>query len=129
MIEAPFVDEISGLVIVKMLDKKALNMMMLKLKFVWNLATLDVTNSSLETVIFNQREMLGMLDLRLVGYYKTKQGSLQLNLSIYYRFESADILCEQFNKFINTFKKEKEETKENYPWWWKEKNVRQGNIR
>ena len=29
----------------------------------------------------------------------------------------ADVLCEQFNKFINTLKKErKEETKEKYPW-------------
>ena len=33
-IEAPFIDEISELAIVKMLDKKAQNMMMLKLKFV-----------------------------------------------------------------------------------------------
>ena len=35
-----------------MLDKKAQNTMMLKLKFVQNLATLVVTNNSLETVIF-----------------------------------------------------------------------------
>ena len=54
--------------------------------------------------------------MRLVGYYKIKQGILQQNLSRYYRFESADILCEQFNKFINTLKKEKEEMKEKYPW-------------
>ena len=33
-IEAPFVDEISGLAIVKMLDKKAHNTVLLKLKFV-----------------------------------------------------------------------------------------------
>ena len=91
-IEAPFKDEISGLAIVKMLDKKAQNTMMLKLKFVQNLATLDITNSSLETVIFDPKEMLGILDLRLVGYYKIKQGILQQNLSRYYRFESADIL-------------------------------------
>ena len=48
-----------------MLDKKARNMMMLKIKFVQNLATLDVTNSSLETVIFYPKEMIGILDLRL----------------------------------------------------------------
>ena len=33
-IEASFVDEVSGLAIVKMLDKKAQSTMMLKLKFV-----------------------------------------------------------------------------------------------
>ena len=68
---------------------------MLKPKFVQNLATLDVTNSSLETVIFDPKEMLGILDLRLVGYYKIKQGILKQNLSKYYKFESADTLCEQ----------------------------------
>ena len=41
-IEAPFIDEILGLAIVKMLDKKAQNTLMLKLKFVQNVATLDV---------------------------------------------------------------------------------------
>ena len=67
-------------------------------------------------VIFDPKEMLGILDLRLVGYYKIKQGILHQNLCRCYRFESADILCEQFNKFVNTLKKEKEETKDKYPW-------------
>ena len=76
-----------------------------------------LTNISLDTVIFNPKEMLGISDLRLMGYYKTKQGILQQNLSKYHRFKSADTLCEQFNKFINTLKTErKEETKEKYPW-------------
>ena len=33
-VEAPFIDKMSGLAIVKMLDKNVQNMMMLKLKFV-----------------------------------------------------------------------------------------------
>ena len=38
-------------------------------------------------------------------------------MSKYHRFKVADTLCEQFNKFINTLRKErKEETKEKYPW-------------
>ena len=44
-IKAQFVDEISVLAIVKVLDRKAQNTMMLKLKFSCNLAILDVTNS------------------------------------------------------------------------------------
>ena len=113
-IEAPFADEISGLAIVKILDRKAQNTMMLKLKFTWNLAILDVTNSGLETVIFDSKEMLRILDLRLMGYYKIKQGILQQTLSKYYRFKSAVTLHEQLNKFINTLKKErKEEIQEN----------------
>ena len=100
-----------------MLDGKTQNRMMLKLKSVWNLATLDVTNVSLETIIFDPKEMLGILDLRLIVYYKIKQGILQQNMSKYYRFKSTDILYKQFNKFINTLKKEKEEEmREKYPW-------------
>ena len=48
-IEAPFVDEISALAIIRVLDKRAQSTMMLKLKFVQNLAILHVINSSLET--------------------------------------------------------------------------------
>ena len=52
--------------------------------------------------------MLGILDIRSMGYYKIEQGILQQNLSKYYRFKSADTLCEQFNTFINTLKEERE---------------------
>ena len=91
--------------------------MMLKLKFTQNLAILDIANSGLETMIFNPKEMLGILDLRSIGYYKIKQEILQQNLSKYYRFKSADTLCKQFNRFTNTLKKEREEeTHEKYPW-------------
>ena len=42
---------------------------------------------------------------------------MQQNLSKYYRFKLAEVSCEQFNKFINTLKKEKkEDTKEKNPW-------------
>ena len=61
--------------------------------------------------------MLGIVDLRSLGYYKIKQGILQQNLSKYYKFKRADTLCEHFNKFINTLKKEREqkELKESFP--------------
>ena len=60
---------------------------MLKLKFVQNSATLDVTNSGLDTIIFDPKDMFGILDLRSLGYYKIKQGILQQNLSKYYALE------------------------------------------
>ena len=74
-------------------------------------------NSGLETVLFDPKEMLGILDLRSVGCYRIKQGILQQNLSKYYRYESPDTICKQFNRFINALKKErKEEMQEKYPW-------------
>ena len=43
-IEATFVDEISGLAIVKILDRKVQNTILLKLTFTQHLAILDVMN-------------------------------------------------------------------------------------
>ena len=53
-----------------MLDKKAQSTLMLKLKFVRNSGTLDVTNSFLETVLFNSKRNVGNIDLRSTGDYK-----------------------------------------------------------
>ena len=66
-------DKISGLAIVKMLDKREWSTAVLKLKFTRKRETLDVTNHTPETVIFDPREMIGILDLRSLAYYKIKQ--------------------------------------------------------
>ena len=50
-----------------------------------------------------------------MGYYNIKQGILHPNLSKYYRFESVDTLCEQFNSLKNTLKKKGRNAKKN-PW-------------
>ena len=55
-IEAPFIDQISGLVIIKLLDKLARSVIMLNVKFIWNIAMLDITNSSSETLILSPKE-------------------------------------------------------------------------
>ena len=73
---------------------------------------LDIPNGGLDTIIFGPGEVLGILDLRSVGYFKIKQGILQQNSSKYYRLKKADILCTYFNKFINTLKKERQGDRE-----------------
>ena len=90
----------------------------LKLKFVRNCASLGIVNNTQETVIFDPNQILGILDLRSLGYYKIKQGVLQQNLSKNYHFESIAKLCDEFNAIINERKKEeeKEVEKDKYPW-------------
>ena len=56
------------------MEKNTQSTVMLKLKFVWNSSMLDVTNSDLDTVIFDLEEVLGILDLKSLGYCKIKQG-------------------------------------------------------
>ena len=61
--------------------------------------------------------MLGIKDLRSLGYYKIKQGVLQQNLSHMYHFESAYKVCDQFNRLINMLRKEEiMKGTEKYPW-------------
>ena len=68
-------------------------------------------------VIFEPKQMLSILDLRSLGYYKIKQGVLQQNLSICYHFESAEKICEEFNTLVNKLKKdEKVSENDKYPW-------------
>ena len=73
-VEALFVKEISDMSIMKMLEKQEQITVMLKLKFIRNRVKLNITNNTQETVIFDPKEMLGILDLRLLGYCKIKQG-------------------------------------------------------
>ena len=117
-VRAPFVDKISGLAIIKIIDGKTNSTLLIKLKFMHNKAVLDIKNAGKDTMILNPKEMIGIVDIRSLGYYKIKQGTLQQNLSRYYRFEEASKLCEYFNKFVDTLKKDREQTTsvDKYPW-------------
>ena len=55
-IEAMFVEEISGMAFVKIIDQGQKTPMMLKLKFVRNKVTLDMTDNKRETLIFDKRQ-------------------------------------------------------------------------
>ena len=92
-VKAAFIDEISGMAIIKILDGGTYSTLLIKLKFMCNKAVLDIVNTGKDTMIFKPKEMIGIIDLRSLGYYKIKQGMLQQNLSRYYRFEKAEKLC------------------------------------
>ena len=116
-IEALFIEEISGMAIVKIIDQGQKTPMMLKLKFIRNKAMLDITNNTRETVIFDKKMSIGILDLRSLGYYKIKQGVLQQNLNKYYQFEEVDKVCVEFNKMIEVIRQEeRNDSEERYPW-------------
>ena len=104
--------------IIKILDGGTYNTLLIKLKVTCNKAILDIVNKGKDTMIFKPEEMIGIIDLRSLGYYKINQGILQQNLSRYYRFEEAEKFCEYFNKFVNTLKKEREQRspKDKYSW-------------
>ena len=105
-IESPFIEEISGMAIVKIIDQGQKMPMMYKLKFIRNKATLDITNNTRETIVFDKKTSIGILDLRSLGYYKIKQGVLQQNLDKYYQFEKVDKICADFNRIMGEKRQE-----------------------
>ena len=55
VIEAPYVEELSGMAIVKIVDVKEQAKSMIKLKFIRNKAVLKITNKTHETVILDEQ--------------------------------------------------------------------------
>ena len=90
IVEAPFKAELSGMAMVKILDMKEQTTNMIKLKFIRNKAVLKIINKTQETVTFGRTEMMGIVDLRSLGFYKIKQEVLQEHLSRHNHFELAD---------------------------------------
>ena len=116
MIEAPFIEELSGMAVVKILDMKEQAMNMSKLKFLRNKVVLKITNKTHETVTFGWTEMIGVIDVRSLGFYKIKQEVLQEYLGKHYHFELTDDICNQYNRFVNLMRKEEENSEGKYPW-------------
>ena len=85
-VKAPFIDDISGMAIIKILDGGTYSTLLITLKFTCNKAVLDIVNRGKDTMVFKPKEMIGIIDLRSLGCYKIKEGILQQNLSRYYRF-------------------------------------------
>ena len=108
VIEAPFGEKLSGMAIVKILDMKEQATSMIKLTFIRNKAVLKITNKTHETVTFGWTEMIGVVDLRLLRFYKIKQEVLQEHLGKHYHFKLADDICNQYNRFVNLMMEEEE---------------------
>ena len=86
-VEAPFLDEISGLGIIKLLGFNTYDTVTMKKKFEGQsiLRRNKWLNPSLS---LDPKRALAILDIRSLGYYKI-QGVLQQRLNKYYSFESA----------------------------------------
>ena len=80
-VKTTFIDEISGIAKIKILDGGTHSTLLVKLKFMHNKAVLDIVNRRKDIMIFKLKEMIGIIFLRLLGYYKIKQGRLQQNLA------------------------------------------------
>ena len=76
-VRATFINEILGLAIIKIIDRGTNSTLLIKLKFTCNKAVLDIKNTGKDTMILKLKEMIGIVDIRSLGYYKIKQGILR----------------------------------------------------
>ena len=76
---------------------------------------MKITNKTHETVTFGRTEMMGIVDLGSLGFYKIKQEVLQEHLGRHYHFKLADDVCNQFNRLVNLMTKEEENSEGKFP--------------
>ena len=79
-VKAPFMDEISGLAIIKIIDGGTYSTLLIKLKFMCNKAILDIKNKGKDTMILRPEEMIGIVDMRSLGYYNNQTGYITTNV-------------------------------------------------
>ena len=72
VIEAPFIEELSEMAIVKILDMKEQATSMIRLKFIRNKAVLKITNKTHETVPFGWTEMIGSCRFEIIRLLQNK---------------------------------------------------------
>ena len=77
---------------------------------------MKIKNNTHETVTHGRTDMMGIVDLRSLGFYKIKQEVLQEHLSRHYHFELADDVCDQYNRLVNLMRKEEEKSEGKFPW-------------
>ena len=63
-VRAPFIDEISGLAIIKIIDGGTYSTLLIKLKFTCKKAVLDIKNTGKDTMILRPKEMIGIVGMR-----------------------------------------------------------------
>ena len=105
MVDAPFVEELSGMAMIKILDMKEQTTSMIKLKFIRNKAILKIKNKTHKTITFSRTDMMGIVDLRSLCFYKINQEVLQEHLSRHYHFKLADDVCDQYNRLVKSYEK------------------------
>ena len=66
-VKAPFVDKISGLTIIKIIDGSTYTALLVKLKFTHNKAVLDIKNTGKETMILRPKGMIRDSRYKILG--------------------------------------------------------------
>ena len=100
---------------VKILDMKEQTTNMIKLKYIRYKTVLKITNKTHKTVTFDRTKMMGIVDLRSLGFYKIKQEVLMEHLTRHYHFKLADDVCHQYNRFVTLMRKEEENSEGKFP--------------
>ena len=86
-IEATFIDELSGMAMVKYLDLKTGGVNTIKMRVIMNIQFLDVMTKSSKYPIFYRNESSDVLKLRSIGYYRVVTSNIWSHTmnSDYYR--------------------------------------------
>ena len=131
-IEMPFTEELSGMGVVKLLDKEAQGTATFKVKIVRNQAIFEIVNVDTKPIVMEPKEHIGILDIRSMRYYKISHDVMQQQLSHMYHFENLYEICDSFNKIVNEHREEiigpMEDKKKEDPYPWLQKDDIRRNM-
>ena len=77
--KVPFIEKLSGHAIAKLLYKGSLGTM--KIRLVDNLTVIQIINNTPSTMSLSPEELIGIVDLRSLGYYNIKPQVMHFNLT------------------------------------------------
>ena len=66
-VKVPFIDEISGLAIIKIIDGGTYSTLLIKLNFTCNKAILNIKNTGKDTMTLRFEEIIGIIDIGSLG--------------------------------------------------------------
>ena len=72
MVEAPFIEELSGMAMVKILDMKTQTTNMIKLKFIQNKVALKIKNKTHKTITFGRMGYDGSCRFKIIRFLQNK---------------------------------------------------------
>ena len=121
VLKVPYFTRLDGAAVVKFYWQGTVQIR--KVNISNNRVTLQIINNTPETVKFEQDQILGILDLRSLGFYSISAVTLRQHLSSEYNFIAPKDFVQQHNQLVEEWDRlyklqqvKQSETSDPYPW-------------
>ena len=97
-LKAKFPKEITGHAIIKMMTN--ITLATLKVQVVKNIIMMNVQNTSSGEISATKDSLMGILDVRSLGYFHVTMEQLKSTVLTGYKFDTLNHICDTYNRLI-----------------------------